>query len=270
MRSRLWIFGALSLLVCLLALAAPWIVPNDPFKTSLSSAFAAPGGDFPLGADRLGRCLLSRIMYGARTSVFASLALVSAMFCLGTILGLISGYAGGRADIILMRVTDVFLAFPDMVLAIAVAGVLGGGLLNALIALFCFGWTKYARLARSQVLSVREKPFVEAARLAGNRPVQIIWRHILPNAMGPVIVTAALDVGIMMMGLAGLSFLGLGVNPPTPEWGSMINEGRLYFQGHPEQVFFPGAAILVVIMIFNMFGDVLRDRLDPRQGRHRP
>ncbi|UQZ91258.1 nickel ABC transporter permease subunit NikC [Deltaproteobacteria bacterium Smac51] len=262
---RLLFFAALCLLICLAALAAPLIAPNDPYKTSLLKAFLPPGAEFPLGTDRLGRCLFSRIIYGARMSVFAALFLVGVIFTFGTAVGVISGYVGGRADSFIMRVTDIFLAFPDLVLAIAVAGFLGGGLTNALIALGCVSWSKYARLARSQVLALKGSAFIEAARLGGNSPLQIIRRHILPNAVGPVVVTAALDIGVMMMGIAGLSFLGLGVSPPVPEWGSMLNEGRMYFHQHPAQVFYPGAAIFLTIIVFNLFGDSLRDWLDPRQ-----
>jgi ABC-type dipeptide/oligopeptide/nickel transport system permease subunit len=169
-----------------------------------------------------------------------------------------------------MRVTDIVLAFPDMVLAIAVAGFLGGGLANAIITLACVSWTKYARLARSQVLGLREQTFMEAAKLAGNSTPRIIFRHILPNALSPLVVTAALDIGVMIIGVAGLSFLGLGVRPPTPEWGAMLNDGRAYFQRFPGTIFFPGAAIFLSIMVFNLFGDSLRDWLAPRPAVTEP
>ena len=260
---RLKVFAAHSILVCLAALGAPWLAPGDPYRTSLSKSFAPPGEGLPLGADRLGRCLLSRIIFGARISVFASLGLVGAVLVAGSAVGVVSGWLGGRADTLLMRLTDVFLAFPDMVMAIAVAGFLGGGLANVLMALGCFSWTKYARLARSQVLALKGRSFIEAARLSGDSALQVVWRHVLPNALGPMVVVGALDVGQMMMGVAGLSFLGIGVSPPTPEWGSMLNESRPYFQQHPRLVLFPGLAIFSTVMIFNLLGDSLRDHLDP-------
>jgi ABC-type dipeptide/oligopeptide/nickel transport system permease subunit len=263
MGRRLWIFALLSAMVCAAALAAPWLAPNDPNRTSLAKSFAPPGDGLPLGADRLGRCLLSRIIYGARISVFASLGLVGAVLVAGSAVGGVSGWLGGRADTLLMRLTDVFLAFPDMVMAIAVAGFLGGGLANVLLALGCFSWTKYARLARSQVLALKGRSFIEAARLSGNSPLAVVVRHVLPNTLGPMAVVGALDVGQMMMGVAGLSFLGIGVSPPTPEWGSMLNESRPYFQQHPSLILYPGLAIFLSIMVFNLLGDSLRDRLDP-------
>ncbi|MDR2387821.1 MAG: ABC transporter permease subunit, partial [Deltaproteobacteria bacterium] len=223
-----------------------------------------PSWEYPFGTDRLGRCLFSRVVCGAQVTIFSSLLLVGIIFSFGTTLGVISSYLGGRLDTLCMRVTDIVLAFPDMVLAIAVAGFLGGGLTNAIITLSCVSWTKYARLARSQVLGLRDQTFMEAAKLAGNSTPQIIIRHVLPNALGPLVVTAALDIGVMMIGVAGLSFLGLGVRPPTPEWGAMLNDGRNYFQQYPGTIFFPGAAIFFSIMVFNLFGDSLRDFLAPR------
>ncbi|MDR2368535.1 MAG: ABC transporter permease subunit [Deltaproteobacteria bacterium] len=264
-RTRFLVFSALSVAIFAGALLGPFIVPNDPLKADFQMVNQPPSARFPFGTDKLGRCLFSRVVCGARVTIFSSLALVGVIFVFGTAVGVASSYAGGRFDTVCMRVTDIVLAFPDMVLAIAVAGFLGGGLTNAIITLACVSWTKYARLARSQVLALRDQAFIEAARLAGNTGPQIIFRHIMPNAMGPLIVTAALDIGVMMIGVAGLSFLGLGVRPPTPEWGAMLNEGRTYFQQYPGTIFFPGVAIFISIMVFNLFGDSLRDLLAPRQ-----
>jgi ABC-type dipeptide/oligopeptide/nickel transport system permease subunit len=261
---RFVVYSVLSLAICLAALVGPFLVPNNPIKSNLAMVNQPPSMDYPFGTDKLGRCLFSRVICGGSTTIFSSLLLVFIIFTFGTVVGVVSSYVGGRLDTLCMRVTDIVLAFPDMVLAIAVAGLLGGGLTNAIITLACVSWTKYARLARSQVLSLRGQSFIEAAKVSGNTDIQIIIRHILPNAMGPLIVTAALDIGAMMINLAGLSFLGLGVSPPTPEWGAMLNEGRTYFQQFPGTIFFPGTAIFVSIMIFNLFSDSLRDLLAPR------
>ncbi|MDR3135501.1 MAG: ABC transporter permease [Deltaproteobacteria bacterium] len=263
-KARFYLFSALSLAILAVALLGPYLVPNDPLKSNFKIVNQPPSAEFPFGTDKLGRCLFSRVVCGARVTIFSSLILVAIIFAFGTTVGVVSSYVGGRLDTLCMRLTDIVLAFPDMVLAIAVAGFIGGGLTNAIITLSCVSWTKYARLARSQVLALREQSFVEAARLSGNTGPQVIARHILPNAMGPLVVTAALDVGTMIIGVAGLSFLGLGVSPPTPEWGAMLNEGRSYFQQYPGTILFPAVAIFLSIMVFNLFGDSLRDWLGPR------
>lgn len=256
---------SLVVILCALSLAAPFIVPNDPNKADLLNALQPPSRQFPFGTDQLGRCVFSRVLCGAQASIFSSLLLVGIVFTVGTTIGVLCGYFGGIIDTVSMRIVDILLAFPGMVLAIAVAGILGSGLMNAVIAISFISWTKYARLSRSLVLAIREETFIQAAKLGGNRSWRIVIRHVLPNVAGPLVVTAALDIGVMMMDLAGLSFLGLGALPPAPEWGSMMNEGRSMLQHAPWLTIFPGSAILMTIMIFNLLGDSLRDMLHIRQ-----
>lgn len=267
LRSRMFLMLGLSAMLCIIALLAPYFTPNDPNMPNAAYMNAGPCKEFPLGADRYGRCVLSRIMIGARTSIFAAVALVLATFLVGSFLGILSGYYGGILDTIIMRLADIFLAFPQMVLAIAVAGVLGGSLLNAMIALGITGWTQYARLARTHTMALKNEPFVLAAKMNGSSGLQIMARHILPNMIGPLTVNAATQIGTNMIGIAGLSFLGLGVVPPKAEWGSMINESRAYLQLAPWSVLFPAIAIIVTVMVFNYLGDAVRDYSDVSEAK---
>ena len=259
---RLWIFLALAGLLVLLSLLAPLLCPNDPYATSSSVMNHAPCAEYPLGTDRYGRCICSRVLMGARTSIFSATALVASTFVVGTILGMIAGWFGGIVDTIIMRIADAFLAFPQMVLAIAVAGILGGGMLNAMLALGVTGWTIYARLARAEVLALKKEPYVQAGILTGCGPIKIMVGTLLPNMLGPLVVNAATQVGVMMIGIAGLSFLGIGVTEPQAEWGSMINLSRAYVQLAPWAVLAPAGATIITVMIFNYLGDLIRDCLD--------
>lgn len=254
----------LVIAVLLIAALAPHLVPYDPYEQNLNEALKAPSTAHLLGTDRYGRDMLSRVIMGAQTSVYSSLALVMLITVIGSAIGLLCGYHGEKLDGVIMRVSDVFLAFPGMVFAIAAAGVLGGGIVSAVIALACISWPKYARITRSQVMAIKDEPFIAAARLAGTRGLKMIWRHILPNVAGPILVTAMLDIGTMMMELAGLSFLGLGAMPPIAEWGSMMSNGRSMLQTSPWVILAPGCAIFMTVMIFNLFGDTVRDVLDKR------
>lgn len=259
--------AVLLILVGMLLFAAAFasrLTPFDPYEQDLSNALAKPGAGHPFGTDRYGRDMLSRVIMGSRTTIFSALLLVLIVTAVGTIVGIFCGYHGGKADSVLMRISDVFLAFPGMVFAIAVAGVLSGGLPNAVIALACISWPKFARLARSQVMTVKDLPYISAARLAGCGAAKIMWKHILPNIAGPIIVTAVLDIGTMIMELAGLSFLGLGAAPPIAEWGSMMSNGRSMLQTCPWIVLAPGCAIFATVALFNLLGDAVRDVLDPR------
>ena len=242
------------------------------FNSSVCNLLLAkqpPGPEHLLGTDRYGRDMFSRILIAGTTSIFSTLILVSITTVTGTFVGIICGWRGGFVDAFLMRISDLFLAFPSLVFALAVAGVLGGGVQNAVLALAVVSWPKFARLARGLTLTQKEAPYIMAARLSGSSTPALLLRHILPNIAGPVLVTAVLDIGTMMMELAGLSFLGLGVQPPAAEWGSMINEGRSLLQIAPWMSLAPGAAIFVTVLIFNLLGDTLRDYLDPEHKKKR-
>lgn len=261
-------FAVSSLLVLalfLIAVAAPLFSPYDPVEATMKNAYMAPCAEHIFGTDKLGRDVFSRILYGARYSLSGVLLLVAVIFFVGTSLGIISGYYGGKVDAVIMRISDMMISFPGMILAIAIAGILGGSLVNAVIALTVVSWTKYARLARSMVLKIKKRDFVEAAIVNGGKPAHILWQHIVPNILPLMVITAAADIGAMMMELAGLSFLGFGSQPPAPEWGLMLNEGRQQLQTAPWLMIFPGLAIFVTVVIFNLWGDSLRDVLDPRQ-----
>ncbi len=267
LRLRLALFLSLAGLLTLLAVFAPLLAPNDPNATSSAAMNKAPCAQYPFGTDRYGRCVCSRVLMGARTSIFSSLALVALTFLFGSVLGMIAGYYGGIADTLVMRLADVLLSFPQMVLAIAVAGILGGGMGNAMLAMGITGWTLYARLARAQVLALREEAYVQAARLSGCGGPSILLRTLLPNMLGPLTVNAATQLGVMMVGIAGLSFLGIGVREPQAEWGSMISAARAYIQLAPWSVLFPAGATAGTVMVFNYLGDCLRDWLDPEAAK---
>ena len=237
----------------------------DPDVQDLLMAQKPPSAEHILGTDRYGRDMFSRVLVGSTTSIYATLLLVAIVTILGTVIGIICGWCGGIIDTVLMRISDLFLAFPSLVFALAVAGVLGGGIQNAIIALAVIGWPKFARLARGLTLAQKDSPYLMAVRLSGSSTLKIMFKHILPNIAGPILVTSVLDIGTMMMELAGLSFLGLGVQPPMAEWGSMINDGRSMLQISPWMVLAPGLAIFITVMIFNLLGDTLRDFMDPKE-----
>ncbi|WP_352406530.1 ABC transporter permease [Acetoanaerobium noterae] len=262
---RIYILLFLIAILMIVSLIAPYLCPNDPNYTDLSLAKQAPSKTFIFGTDIYGRCVFSRVLMGAKVSIFSSLFLVLGTFLFGSTYGMICGYFGGKIDRTLMGFVDILLAFPDMILAIAVAGILGGGLINAMLALALTGWTSYARLARGSVMTIKSEVFIKAARLSGNGDLRIIIKHILPNIIGPLVVNATLQIGGMMMGLAGLSFLGIGVQIPHAEWGSMINEGRSLMQTAPWIILYPGGVMMVAVMVFNFLGDSIRDLLDPKR-----
>lgn len=264
LRNRLLFFGILALILLLISVFADKLTPYDPALQDLSNAKAPPSAAHLMGTDRYGRDLFSRVISGSRASIFSTLLLVAITTCVGTVVGIFCGWNGKRIDTFLMRVSDIFLAFPGLVFAMAVAGVLGGGLQNAIIALTAISWPKYARIARSQTLSQKELPYIRAAKLACcNTPV-ILFRHLLPNIIGPILVTSMLDIGTMMMELSGLSFLGLGARPPMAEWGSMMSDARGLMTTSPWIAFAPGFAIFISVMIFNLLGDTIRDYADPK------
>ncbi len=263
-KTRLIIFGGLALILLVCSIFSEYLTPYDPYLQDLSNAKAAPSMAHLFGTDRYGRDMLSRVIIGSRTSIYSTLLLVGIITVIGTTVGVVCGWCGGWIDSVLMRISDMFLAFPGLVFALAVAGVLGGGLQNAIIALAAISWPKYARIARSQTLTQKEAIYIRAAKLAGSSTFKIIFKHILPNIIGPILVTSMLDIGTMMMELAGLSFLGLGAKPPTAEWGSMMSDTRSLITIVPWVTLAPGFAIFVSVMIFNLLGDTVRDYADPK------
>ncbi len=243
------------------------LAPHDPVQPNVAVKLQPPSSTYWFGTDELGRDVLSRIMSGAKYSLGVAFLILSIAVLVGTVVGLIAGYAGGIIDELLMRVTDLFLAFPALVLAMAIAATLGRTLENTVIALTVVYWPWYARLVRGQVLWLKEREFVEAARAIGASPLRILGRHILPNTLAVVIVQLTLDVGYAVLATSGLSFLGLGAQPPTPEWGTMIAGARTFFREAWWYITFPGLALTLTVLGFNLLGDGLRDFLDPRTRR---
>lgn len=250
------------LLVCVLA---PWIAPYDPFDQDLSSALSPPGADHWFGADQYGRDILSRLLWGARYALLAILAANGLALVVGGTAGLVAGFAGGRVDTLVMRLVDVMLAFPYLLLALIIVAALGPSLTNSIIAIGIIYTPQYARLMRGQVLSVEGSDFVWAARSVGAGRLRVMLRHVLPNSMSPVLVMATLKAGSVIVETAGLSFLGLGAQPPSPDWGALLADGHAYFLSAWWIATFPGLAIFLVVIGFNLIGDALRDQLDPRR-----
>lgn len=250
-----------ALLLC--ALLAPLLSPHDPVQPHLPHRLLPPGGQYPFGTDHMGRCLLSRLIYGTRVTVQVGSWVVGITSITGVFLGALAGYFGGWVDDIIMRVVDVLLAFPGIILALVMAGVLGPSLFSIMLAMSLVGWTRYARVVRGAVLAEKEKEYVDAVRSLGAGELRVLFYHILPNVMAPVLVLATLGMAHIILSAAALSFLGLGVAPPVPEWGSMLNAGRPFMRTAPHTTIFPGLAILITVLAFNLFGDGLRDALDP-------
>jgi peptide/nickel transport system permease protein len=262
------VFGLLVILLfALLAVFAPVLAPFDPLAQDIPNGLAPPSSEHWMGTDKLGRDIFSRMLYGARISLGAGLGVVIMAGLLGTAVGIVAGYVGGWLDEALMRVTDIFFAFPSLILAMAIAGALGPSLQNALIAVAVVTWPVYARLIRGQVLVLRDREFVLAARSVGASHGLILRRHLFPNTLSPLLVQASFEMGTVILAVAGLSFIGFGAQPPTPEWGVMISEGRNYITTHWWLTFFPAMAMLFAVAGFNLVGDGLRDVLDPRLRR---
>ncbi len=263
-KKKLLFLAALAVLLLLVTIFAKQFCPYDPYEQDLTQALQPPGAAHLMGTDLYGRDMFSRVLIASQTSISSALLLVAVITVTGTLLGILSGYYGGTLDAVIMWFSDLFLAFPGLVFAMAVAAILNGGVRNAVIALALINWPKYARIARSQALTVKKRSYIEAARVAGDTTLQLMFRHILPNIAGQILVTAMLDIGTMMMEIAGLSYLGLGAQPPVAEWGSMMSSGRSMLQTYPWVVLSPGVAIFVSVVVFNLLGDAVRDELDPK------
>jgi len=254
----------LVFIVFSLAILAPWVAPHDPLDVNLKDKLLPPGGEYLLGTDDMGRDLLSRCIFGLRISLRSAAIILSLAASIGIGLGATAGYVGGRIDNLIMRFTDMFLAFPGYILALAIAGALGPSLINATISVAAVWWPWYARLIRGQVLSVKQNLYIDAATAIGGGHLRILFRHILPNCVTPILVLLTMDVGIVILVMANLSFLGLGAQPPEPELGYMITRGRLYFMSQWWVATMPGAAIFLMALGTNLLGDAWRDILDPR------
>ena len=262
-----WIGVGMVVAVLFLAWGAPWLAPHDPTKQHLVDAFGTASAVYPLGADHLGRDLLSRLLFGARNTLGTALLVLSGVLVIALGVGLAAGYWGGWLDNLLMRLVDLLLAFPGLILAVAICGTFGGNLLNLTLALGVVWWAGYARVIRSSVLTLREQPFIEAARATGVPDWQILTRYLLRNVVSPLIVLASFDIGNLILSIAALNFLGLGAQPPTPEWGAMLNDAHPFLQTEPHLVLLPAAAIVFTVLGFSLLGDGVRDWLDPRGGR---
>ncbi|MFD2215125.1 nickel ABC transporter permease subunit NikC [Metabacillus endolithicus] len=243
-----------------IAIFAPWIAPNDPIAVNIVNKLQPPSWEYPLGTDQLGRCNLSRILYGARISLgFAILIFISSIF-IGLIVGTFSGYKGGWIDHVLMRFCDGVMAFPNLILVLGLVGIFGPGLTQVIIAIMLVQWVYYARMFRGMVLSLKEQNFIAAAKVSGSSQWKIIKNHIVPNVLPPLVVMGTLEMGWAIMDISAMSFLGLGVQAPTPEWGAMIHEGKSYIRTNPELMLYPGLFIMIVIVTFNLLGEALSER----------
>lgn len=259
--------AGLLALVLTLTLGAPLLGLADPAEQHLLEAFQGPSAAHPLGTDHLGRDMLARVAYGGCATLATAAATLAATLSLAALGGLAAGYLGGWADALLMRLCDLLMAIPGFILAVAVAGHLGGGLGGVVLALTITGWTRYARVIRAGVLAAREQEYIQAARALGFAPPRILLRHILPNIAGPLVVLAAVDCGQIILTIAGLNFLGLGTQPPSPEWGALLNDAQAYIQTDPQLVLWPAAALFSTALGCNLLGDGLRDMLDPTRHR---
>lgn len=262
-RDKLAVTGSLIVLgLIFISLAAPYISPCSPSELNLLERLSPPSMAHPMGTDPLGRDVLSRVIYGTRLSLMTGLIVISLEMLIGLFVGTAAGYMGKIVDDILMRGTDIVLAFPGIILSMVIAGTLGSSIFNLIVALSAVGWTKYARVVRGAILSIKKETFVMSAKAAGCSHLRIAFRHILPNIISPVIVLATLNMGTTIISIAGLSFLGLGVQPPASEWGIMLNDGRPFMESAPYLMIFPGLMIMITVLAFNFIGDGLRDILE--------
>jgi len=265
-RDRLALLGVIVLAtIVVLAVVAPLVARHDPVEINPANKLQGPDAEYLMGTDNLGRSIWARLVWGTRLTLGTATIAMALLLFIGVVVGTISGFYGGWIDDVIMRGVDIVLAFPSLILVLAIAGMLGPSLRNVLIGLVAVGWTTYARVVRGMVLSIKEREYVEAAWALGAPPLRIAVRHILPNVISPVVVLASLDMGNILLSIAALSFLGLGAQAPEPEWGRMLSDARPFMQTSPHTMIFPGLAIFVCVMAFNLLGDGLRDALDPQR-----
>ncbi len=256
--------GLIITLITIIAIFAPFLAPHDPNLSRIELRLLGPSKEFLLGTDHQGRCILSRLIYGARYSLGSTVLVVTVTMLISIIIGTFSGYKGGRIDYVFMRFCDIILAFPGLILILAFIGIIGPGLFNLIFAMILIQWVGYARIIRGMVLSYKEQSFILAAKMSGTSDTRIVIRHVLPGILPQMIILASLDMGTILLHIAGFSFLGLGIQPPTPEWGAMLNDSRQFLRSHPSMMFYPGMMIFLVVMAFNLFGDALRDVMERR------
>jgi ABC-type dipeptide/oligopeptide/nickel transport system permease subunit len=262
----LCLYLALAIVLIIVALTAHKLSPHDIYETDYSKILQSPSREYIFGTDYMGRCVFSRILQGTATTFKMTFSAVLIVFVLGSTLGIMAGYFGGVLNALVMRLADIMLAFPGIILAVAIAGIMGGGLQNAVIAIAAVTWPRYARLSRSLVLKEKRSFYVAAARVLGTGPFFMMIRHIFPNIISILVLSAVMDIGVITMELAGLSYLGLGAQPPTPEWGLMLAGGKTYFQSAPWLLAAPALAIFMVLVVWNLLGDKLRDVMDPKMA----
>jgi nickel transport system permease protein len=262
-KKLIWFALPILTLIVSMAIFAPFMAPHSPEHVDLTKRLQPPDGEHLLGTDHLGRDILSRLIWGARTSMGSVCVIVGLVMLVSLVVGCVSGLAGGWVDTLLMRICEVFLTFPTFIFAMFLIGVMGTGMVNVILAIVLTHWAWYARIIRSLILSMKNRESIWAARVAGASRWKIVMRHLVPPVMSQLVILATLDIGHMMLHVSGLSFLGLGVQPPTPEWGVMINDARQYIWTHPELIMYPGVMIFLAVMAFNIPGDLLRDSLDP-------
>lgn len=256
--------GILLAGIALAGIAASWLAPHDPNHVELLHKFASPSLEYPFGTDHLGRCVLSRLLMGIRTSLGISIAVMVFTLLIGTVVGTFSALKGGLIDATFMRLCDLLLAFPTLVLTFALLGIFGTGVMSLIMALVLSQWVYYARMVRGMVLTIQTRSFIQAAKVNGTRRWKLVWRHILPNISTQILVLASLEIGTVILEVTGFSFLGLGVQAPTPEWGMMMNEARQQLRQHPEMMWIPGLAVMFVVIVCNVLGESLRDYYDPK------
>ena len=262
-RKLIWFALPVIAAILLMAAFAPWIAPYPPDKVDLSQKLMPPSHGHWLGTDHLGRDIVSRLIWGARTSMGSVFIIINLIMVFSLLVGCISGFMGGWVDSLFMRICEVFLTFPTFILAMFLIGVLGTGMFNVILAIVMTHWAWYARIIRGLVLSLRNREYIWASKVAGTKTWLVIVRHVIPPVLAQLVILATLDIGHMMLHVSGLSFLGLGIQPPTPEWGVMINDARQYIWTRPELIMYPGMMIFLAVLAFNIPGDILRDSLDP-------